>query len=142
MRLHETRHIARPVGEVFAYTADFANIQEWDPGVTSSHRIGAGPVGEGARFDLVAKFGSSELPMIYEITRYEPDERVVLVGRGKTIEAVDDIRFEPRDGGTHVDYTADLTFLNWFRFVAPLLSPVMKRVGTRALDGLVAALQP
>jgi hypothetical protein len=39
-----------------------------------------------------------------------------------------------------IDYTADLTFHNWIKYVDPLLSPFMKGVGRRAVDGLVAAL--
>jgi carbon monoxide dehydrogenase subunit G len=137
MKLHETRHIARPVPEVFRFTADFANIENWDPGVKSSEKIGDGPVGLGTRYDLVTLVGSSEVPMVYEITAFEPDRRVVLVGTGKTFGAVDEIVFESEDGGTFVDYTADLTFDGWLRFLAPVMAPFMRRVGRRALDGLV-----
>lgn len=142
MRLHETRLIARPVDEVFSFAADFTNIERWDPGVSSSRKVGENPPGVGTCYELMVSFGSSEVPMTYEVTVWEPDRRVVLVGTGKTVEAVDEIRFEQRDDGTFVDYTADLTFTNWLRFVVPLMSPLLKRVGTRALDGLVAALEP
>ena len=141
MRLHETRTIDRPLSEVFAFTADFSNAEKWDPGVASSRRVGDGPPGVGSRYDLMVSFGSSKFPMTYEITELDLDARVVLMGRGDTIEAVDEIRFEARDGGTHIDYTADLSFTNWIRFVAPLMSPLLARVGERALDGLVETLE-
>jgi dehydrogenase/reductase SDR family member 12 len=142
MRLHETRQIERPVEEVFAFTADFANTEEWDPGVESARQIGSGPVGAGTTYEVVTKFGSSRIPMEYRIEEYEPNSRVVLEGRGETVSAVDTIEFEPRDGGTFVDYTADLTFANWIRHIDPLLKPLMSRlVGRRALDGLVATLE-
>jgi dehydrogenase/reductase SDR family member 12 len=141
MRLHETRRIDRALGEVFAFTADFANAEKWDPGVASSRRIDDGPPGVGARYDLMVAFGPREIPMTYEITEWEQDSRVVLLGKGDTIEAVDEIRFEARDDGTVVDYTADLTFTNWVRFLGPLISPALKRVGEKALDGLVTALE-
>lgn len=141
MRLKETRRINRPLSEVFEYTADFSNIEKWDPGVAASKEIGDGPVQRGSKFEVDAKFGTSTIPMIYEISVFEPNERVVLIGKGDTLGAVDDIRFREVDGGTVVDYTADLTFLNWVRFAAPLMSPLLRRVGTRALDGLVSALE-
>lgn len=141
MRLHETRTIDRPLPEVFAFTADFANAEKWDPGVSSSRRVGEGPAGTGSKYDLMVSFGTSEIPMTYEITEWEQDARVVLVGRGDSIEAVDVIEFEARDGGTFVDYTADLTFTNWIRFVAPLMTPLLKQVGEKALDGLVETLE-
>jgi carbon monoxide dehydrogenase subunit G len=141
MRLHEKRQIDRPLEEVFAFTADFANAEKWDPGVSSARRVGETPPGVGARYDLMVKFGSRQAPMTYEITEWEENRRVVLEGRGETLRAVDDIRFEQTEGGTLVDYTADLTFTNWMRFVAPLLSPTLRRVGERALDGLVEAIE-
>jgi carbon monoxide dehydrogenase subunit G len=141
MRLHEKRRIERPLEEVFTYVADFANTEEWDPGVTSARRIGNGPIGVGAKYDVVSEFGSNEIPMVYETLEYEPHRRVVLLGEGDSISAVDTIEFESGDGGTVVDYTADLTFKNWFRFLEPVLTPLMRRmVGKKALDGLVETL--
>lgn len=141
VRLHETRLIERPVDEVFAYTADFENVAEWDPGVASSTRIGEGPVGVGAKYDVVVSFGASQIPMTYEITEYEENERVVLVGRGEEIEAIDEIRFDDRGPGrTVVEYTADLTFHNYVKYLTPLMGPIFKRVGEKAVDGLAEAL--
>ena len=86
-------------------------------------------------------FGSSTIPMVYEVTAYEPPNRVVLIGKGDTLDAVDEITFSEQEGGTLIDYTADLTFHGAIRFVIPFMGPLMKRVGRRALDGLVAQLQ-
>jgi hypothetical protein len=141
MRLHEKRQIARPLSEVFAFTADFANAAKWDPGVSSSRRIGSDPPGVGSKNDVLVSFGSREIPMTYEITECVQDSKVVLEGRGDFIEAVDVIEFESFDGGTIVYCTADLSFTNWMRFVAPLLSPKLDKVGERALDDLVETLQ-
>ena len=141
MRLQETRSVERPIDEVFGYTADFANIQEWDPGVISSVRVGDEPSGLGSKYELEVKFGNSVVPMVYEITEFEPESRVVLIGIGDSLKAVDVIEFSEHDGVTRIDYTADLEFFNFFRLVAPLLAPVMRRVGAKALDGLVGALE-
>ena len=142
MRLHETRLIDRPLGEVFAFTADFSNAERWDPGVAQADQVEGAVPGVGARYELIVSFWRSKIPMTYTTTVYEPDARVVLEGRGESISALDDIRFEARDGKTLVDYTADLSFSNWFRFAAPLLAPVLgKLVGEKALDGLVEALE-
>lgn len=141
MRLHEIRHIDLPVQEVFNYVADFANTEHWDPGIKSASQVSDGPVGVGTRYDVVSEFASIETPMVYEIVDYEPHHRVVLTGEGETVGAVDTIVFEEADGGTRVDYTAELTFKNWIRFVDPLMAPVMKKmVGEKALDGLVDTL--
>lgn len=140
MRLKETREINRPIAEVFAYTADFSNVEEWDPGVKEAHQTSSGATGVGTTYHVLVKFGAREIPMTYEITEYERDSRVVLHGKGETLEALDDIKFTESPNGTLVDYTADLEFKNWIRFFVPLMSPMLKNVGTKALDGLVESL--
>ena len=42
--LHETIETPLAIGLAFDYVADFANAQEWDPGVASSVRVDEGPV--------------------------------------------------------------------------------------------------
>jgi dehydrogenase/reductase SDR family member 12 len=141
VRLVERRWVATPQPEAFAYAADFSNIENWDPGVVSSSKIGGDPVGVGSRFELSVRFGARTVPMVYEIKVYEPDDRVVLVGTGEQLEAIDEIRFATHDNMTVIDYSADLRFHNIMKHLVPLMMPVLKRVGTRALDGLVAALE-
>jgi carbon monoxide dehydrogenase subunit G len=140
MRLQEQRRVHRPQDEVFEYTADFDNIEDWDPGVAASSRRGEGSIGVGTSFDLDVRFGRAIIPMVYEITEFEPNARVVLVGKGETLDAVDEIRFRTEGEKTVIDYTADLTFHNWIGYADPLLSPFLKGVGRRAVDGLVSAL--
>ena len=130
------------MAEAFSYTADFSNIENWDPGVARSTKLGDEAVGLGTRFDLDVRFGSRQIPMVYTITAYEPPHRVVLVGRGETLHATDEIRFSQENDLTVIDYRADLIFRNALRFVIPFLGPVMRKVGERALDGLAAALDP
>ena len=140
VQLVEQRWVTTPRDRVFEYTADFSNIEEWDPGVVSSRKITDGPVGVGTKYDLDVRFGRSSIPMVYEITAYEPNERVVLVGRGDKLMAVDEIKFSRADNMTVIDYTADLTFFNFFRYLGPLVNRPLRRVGEKALDGLVKAL--
>jgi dehydrogenase/reductase SDR family protein 12 len=141
VKLHETRLIDRPIEEVFEYTSDFNNIEDWDPGISSSSQVDAGPVGVGSRFELGVAFGARRIPMTYEITEYQPNERVVIIGKGSQLEAVDEIRFEERDGQTMVDYTADLKFHNYVKYLAPFMGPIFKKVGERAVDGLKESLE-
>ena len=140
MRLTERRRVRRPQPKAFSYTADFSNIEKWDPSIVASRRIGEGPLGVGSRFTLDVRFGNRVLPMTYEITSYEPYDRVVLIGKGATLDATDEINFRTEGDETVIDYKADLSFHKLLRYLAPVKSPLMKRTGRRALDGLVAAL--
>jgi carbon monoxide dehydrogenase subunit G len=140
VRLEETRFVDRPLEEVFDYTADFGNIVAWDPGVISSQRTDSGPVEIGSTFEVEVKFGSSAMPMTYEIAEFDRPDRVVLIGRGKSLVAVDDIRFSRADNLTRIDYTADLDFRGWMALVAPLIPGRLRKVGEKALDGLAGVL--
>jgi dehydrogenase/reductase SDR family protein 12 len=136
-RLHEQITVATPVEEAFAYTADFSNIEEWDPGVEASKRVGNGPVGPGSRFDLRVRFGRKTLPMTYVVTEYDPPSRVTLVGQGDRLTATDTITFEAAaEGTTRITYVADLDFRGWMGWIEPLIGGRLDKVGKDAVGGL------
>ncbi len=66
----------------------------------------------------------------------KPSRRVVLSGRGSGVEAVDDIRFETRDGATHIDYVADIRLTGLRRLVAPFAGGTFARIARDARDGM------
>lgn len=146
VRLHEVIDVARDTGECFAFTADFANIRDWDPGVADSARTGEGPVGAGNRFRVLIQSGLGPIkrrfPMDYRIAAFEPPHRVVLEGTSPQCDAIDTITFSPVAGGTRIDYTAELTLKTLSDGAVRLMGPMLERVGQRAVDGLKAALEP
>lgn len=139
-RLHETIDTALPVDEAFAFIADFANAQHWDPGVAASERLDAGPVGLGARYRLGIRMRGRVAPMEYRITTYVPPSRVVLTGQGSGVSAVDEIRFEPTPSGARIDYTADIRLGGWMRLVEPFAGGAFRKIAADALGGMQAAL--
>jgi dehydrogenase/reductase SDR family member 12 len=141
-RLHHVVTVPRPIGEVFAFVADFSNLPEWDPGITRSSLVGPGPVGTGSEFEVVSVFAGREVVMRYEVVTFDVPHRVVLEGHGSTIRAVDDIEFQEVGGGTEIDYTADFALRGPLRFVQPVFRPAFTRVGRRAMAGLEARLGP
>ena len=124
----------------FAFVADFAHAQDWDPGVATSERIDPGPVGVGARYRLGVRLGGRVAPMEYRITVFEPSQRVVLTGEGSGVSAVDDIRFTPAGTGTRIDYSADIRLGGLLRLVQPLLGGQFARLGRAALNGMKSTL--
>lgn len=145
-RLHETFETPLSTDEAFAFVADFANAQHWDPGVATSERIDAGPVGVGARYRLGVRMRGKVAPMEYRITTYEAPRRVVLEGTGSNITAVDEIRFAPLatgaagTTGTRIDYTADIRLGGWMRLVQPFAGGAFRRLANDAIGGMRAAL--
>lgn len=140
-KLHEVIETRLSPADTFAFIAEFANAEIWDPGTLESRRIDSGPLGVGARYAVTVKVGGSSAPMTYTIDAYEPDTRVVLLGRGEFVTAHDDIRFEPMaDGGTRVDYSADLTLNGWRQLATPFLGGAFRTLGENARIGMTAAL--
>ena len=126
----------------FAFVADFANAMHWDPGVATSEQIGEGPVGVGTRYRLGVRLGGRVAPMEYRITVFEPPTRVVLVGSGSGVAAVDEIRFSPASSGigTRIDYTADINLRGPMRLVQPFLGRAFDAIGRNAMAGMRRAL--
>jgi len=128
------------IDDAFAFVADFANSMHWDPGVTTSERIDSGPVGVGARYRLGIRLRGRVAPMEYRISVYEPGRRVVLVGRGSGVAAVDEIRFTPGEAGTHIDYVADIRLQGLMRLAQPFAGATFARIARDARDGMQQAL--
>lgn len=139
-KLHERIQTTLPIGETFAFIADFANASQWDPGVATSERIDAGPVGLGARYRLGVRLAGRVAPMEYRITTFEAPTRVVLTGEGSNVSAVDEIRFEATPAGTTIDYTADIRLGGWMRFIQPFVGGAFEKIAKNALGGMQRAL--
>lgn len=139
-RLHEELTTRLPIDETFSFIADFANSMLWDPGVATSERIGDAPFGPGARYRLGVRMRGSVAPMEYVITTLEPTSRVVLTGEGSNVSAVDDIRFTAVDGGTRIEYNADIRLTGLLRFVQPFVGASFERIARDAVGGMQRAL--
>ena len=138
--LREELHTTLPRERAFAFVADFANAERWDPGTATSERVGDGPVGVGARYRLGVRAAGRVVPMDYVVTTYEPSERVVLRGTGRGIWATDEIRFTDVAGGTHIEYLADIRLTGLLRPAGWLAGPALRRVGQEARTGMERTL--
>jgi carbon monoxide dehydrogenase subunit G len=139
-RLNEQIHTQLAQEAAFAYVADFANAMHWDPGVATSKRIDHGPAGAGTRFRLGVHLGGRVAPMEYRISVFEPPHRVVLIGDGSGVSAVDEIRFAPDGRGTTIDYVADIRLGGALRLLQPFLGRAFASLGHAAVAGMQRTL--
>ena len=135
-RLSETIETTLPIEATFAYLADFANSQEWDPGVATAERIGIEPIGVGTSYRLGVRVGSAVRPMEYTVSNLDPLRRVVLVGSGSGVSAVDTIEFARTRNGTRVDYTADINLRGLMRLVQPFIGGTFAKIAQDAAGGI------
>jgi hypothetical protein len=125
-----------PVEEAFDYLADYSRTVEWDPGVAAARRLTPGAIGLGSRFELTVSFLGRQLLLEYCITEFARPTRLVLVGGDSSVESIDEIRFEPRPGGSRVTYEARLELTGVRRLADPLLDLLFQRIGRLAVRGL------
>ncbi len=78
--------------------------------------------------------------MEYRITTFEPSSRVVLVGSGSGVDAVDDIRFESTPDGTRIDYVAEIRLRGLLRLLSPFAGGAFARIARNARDGMQRTL--
>jgi NAD(P)-dependent dehydrogenase (short-subunit alcohol dehydrogenase family) len=140
IRLKESICIRKNIEYVFNYVSDFSFIQEWDPGVVSSARRHPKKTGVGSGYDLTLKFGPFRPAMKYKVIEYEPLSKVVLKGEGESFSAIDTICFKKTTAGTRIDYQVDIRFYGVGKYLEGFLSPIMKRIGKRAMSGLEQTL--
>ncbi len=138
--LRERLETNLPIERAFAFVADFANAERWDPGVAASSPVDASPPAVGSRYDLGIRMRGRVVPMRYEVTVYEPPSRVVLTGAGSGVAAVDDIRFEPTPTGTRIDYVADIRLKGLMVLASPFAGGAFRRIARDARDGMQRAL--
>jgi len=124
----------------FEYISHFDRAAEWDPGVEAGEMLTPEPVGVGARFRLVARFGGRRIPLDYEVIEYERDERIVLRAENSSVLSVDTITFADSDEGSVVVYDAQLDAKGIGRLTGPLLALAFRQIGDRAAAGLRAGL--
>ena len=122
--------------EAFAYLAAFDNIRDWDPSVVSARRIDGGEVRLGSTFEIVVRVGTRELPLRYEIVRFEPADVVALEANARWFRSYDVITVTPADSGSVVTYDALLELRSLARLAAPFMGRAFRKIGDDAAAGL------
>ena len=112
---------------VFAYLLDFEHAEEWDAGTVSCERL-AGDGGVGTRYRNVSKFLGRETTLDYEVEKVVPGRNFVITGVNKTVVSKDTVIVTPVNGGTEVEYRADMTFNGIAGVISPLLTPFLKKL--------------
>jgi carbon monoxide dehydrogenase subunit G len=126
--------------QAFAYLSDFSTSSEWDPGVVEAARVGAGAVGAGTEFRLVAEFLGRKTAITYRVVEYDPPNAVTFLGENATAVSHDRITFQKFPAGTRVTYDAGLELKGLLRVADRLLALAFNRVGDHARAGLREAL--
>jgi hypothetical protein len=142
VQYHRRLVVPVPLEEAFSYLSRFSSAAEWDPSVRSARMVTPDPVRLGSVFALDVVFMGNTLPLRYEVTEFDPPNRVVLAAENDSVRSVDEITFgaDGASGGTVIQYDADLALKGLVRLAAPVFTLAFRRIGARASDGLLVAL--
>ena len=120
---------------VFSYLLDFENAEEWDAGTVSCRRT-SGDGGVGTHYRNISEFRGNETELDYVVEAVEPGHRFVITGTNKTVTSRDTVTVRPADGGTEVEYRAEMSF----KGVAALASPFLTKPLQKLADDTEAQL--
>jgi len=127
-----------PPEKVFPYLVDFRNATEWDSGTRSCERV-SGDGGPGTVYRNVSHFAGNEVELEYT-TRTVEQPVFVIVGRNASTTSHDTITVTPHAAGSTVVYRAEFTFSGVARLAAPVMKPLLDRLGDRTAEQLKSTL--
>lgn len=122
--------------DAFSYLGNFANTQEWDPGVRSATRTDGGALGAGSTFRVEVSFMGRTMPLEYRIIDWSPPRRVVLTTETDRFAGRDEIAVEPAAAGSRITYTADIRLKGLLKIAEPIMALAFRRTGDKAVAGL------
>ena len=131
--------------EAFDFMANFQNLADWDPGVSTSYRLDDGEIGIGSTFHVDSVIGPKTIPLVYEVVEYDAPRRIVLQASTGDFTSYDVLDVDEHEGGVVITYDATLTLHGYRRIFDPLLAAAFQIIGRRAAAGLTHAaahLQP
>ncbi|MBA3233187.1 MAG: SRPBCC family protein [Propionibacteriales bacterium] len=139
MTVKRTLVVNVPADRIYPYLADFETAKEWDSGTVRCNRT-SGDGGVGTTYDNVSKFLGRETTLVYTVTALEPDRLIAWKGENASVISDDTITLSPSGTGTQVTYLAEFTFNGFAKYLAPLLTPAVNKLGNDTQKTLREAL--
>ena len=108
--------INQPVGEVFTFVADGRNAKHWRSGVLDVDLVSG--QGLGARYSQgVRGPGGRRIPADYEITAFEPNEKIAFRAIAGPVRPEGSFTFEGIGTGTALTFELHAELSGWKRLV-------------------------
>jgi uncharacterized protein YndB with AHSA1/START domain len=140
MRFANTITIARPVGEVFSYLAQFENIPQWNYAISRTRKVTSGPVGVGSRY-VQQRTVPNTSEESFEVVTYEPDRALSIKGTFGPLPAEATYVTESAGDATVLTNTMEIEPRGLVRALAPLATRRIKAAVAANLDRLKQILE-
>jgi carbon monoxide dehydrogenase subunit G len=132
---HRTFTTRAAPDRVYAFLADFANAEEWDPGTVECSRV-EGDGGVGTRYRNVSSFLGRTTTLEYVATELEPASYLHFTGHNEQFTGHDRLRLEPSGAGTQVTYDAEFAFHGVSSIAAPVVAAYLPFLANKTVRRL------
>lgn len=129
--------VNRPVEDVFDFLADIRNEAAWNPRVIRIDKTSNGSIGAGTTFHGLYK-GIG--PLRTELVEYDRPGRLSFRSSSPRMRIAGTFVLSAVQGESSVALSADLEPQGLFRFIAPLMAPLLKRQNAAASTRLKRVL--
>lgn len=128
IEVHASTRIDRPAPEVFAFLADMSNNPRWQKGMQSCEWTSKPPLRLGSTYDQVARFLGKEIRSSFEVTEFEPGQRIRIRTTGGPMP-IDVTRSVDRidETSTEVDAVVRGESNGVFRIAEPVMRSLVSR---------------
>lgn len=119
-------HLNRPVEQVFAFLIDPDNLRSWQSNLIETEQLTEKPLRVGSQLREVRQMGPRQAEIQAEITTFEPNKRFATRTITKPQVTVS-YTFEPRNGGTQLNYKFVMQTIGMMRLLQPLIAHSIKK---------------
>src|SRR3954452_19604106 len=121
LSVHRTFATTAAPDQVFAFLADFANAEAWDPGTVECVRLD-GDGGVGTRYRNVSSFLGRKTTVQYVARELDAPAFLHFEGTNDQFTGHDRISLEAAGAGTSVTYDAQFDFHGLSKLAVPLVA--------------------
>ena len=141
-RLEATIMINRPAEDIFAFLNIPENHVKFVPGMLEFKKTSPGPLGQvGATVRGVRQFLGRSMELPYEITEYDPGNRLGMKGAMGPITFEDGYVLDPMGDSTRVKFWLELTLTGLMKLAKPFVLLLGKTHATETLVNLKSTLE-
>ena len=125
VRIERKVRFKAPINEVFAYIADFRNLEEYNPSLGRLRYLDEGPPGQGSRFELTLSMLGVKFRTLLTITEFRENE--LIATRLDAFVSADESRaFRAEGDDTLLFFTIE--FATGWPLVGPLTDRLLARL--------------
>jgi hypothetical protein len=141
VRIEGSIEIAKPMEEVFDFVSDQTNEPLYNPEMTSSEKVTAGPVGVGTRSHATTRNRGKPLDMVVEVTGLERPRRMDTRTHMATMDVDGGLTFEPTPAGTGLRWAWNVRPAGALALIRPLMGMIGRANERRIWAGLKRHLE-